>query len=91
MSEAKPIKKGNQWFWRRLMGYAQTTFSMSMLTWLAWNGRDGDLHKLIAEGCLWLLFGNFLVYVAGATTDDLLMAIKGARGLPMDAKNDRPA
>lgn len=79
--------KAHPWFWRRLMAFAQVTFSMTMLTWLAWNGvQDGNLHKLIAEGCLWLLFGNFLIYVAGATVDDLVSLVKGVKGIPEDKK-----
>ena len=68
------------------MAYAQVAFSMALLVWLAWYGRDGELHKLIAEGCLWLLFGNFVVYVSGSTVDDLVSLVKGVKGIP---DNDR--
>lgn len=61
------------------MAYAMTAFSMTMLTWLAWNGRDGELHLLIAEGCLWLLAAIFGIYVAGATTDDLISLATGVK------------
>lgn len=54
---------------------------MTMLTWLAWNGvQSGALHLLIAEGCLWLLFGLALLYVAGATTQDIIALATAVRG-----------
>ena len=63
---------------------------MTMLTYLAWHGiQDGDLHQLIAEGCLWLLFGIALIYIAGATADDLLSFARTVKGLP--DKNDPAA
>lgn len=87
MTDVPQPRRGNQWFWRRLMAYAQVAFSMTMLTWLAWNGvQSGELHKLIAEGCLWLLFGNFVVYVSGATIDDLVSLVKGVKGIPETPK-----
>ena len=88
MGDQANQRRGNQWFWRRCMAYAMTAFSMSMITWLAWNGvQDGRLHMLIGEGCLWLLGAIFLIYVAGATIDDLVSIVKGVRGIP-EAKKD---
>lgn len=63
------------------MAYAMMAFSMTMLTWLAWNGvQDGRLHILIAEGCMWLLGAIFFIYVAGASADDIITLVKGVRG-----------
>ena len=63
------------------MAYAMTAFSMSLLTWLAWNGQqDGQLHLLIASGCLWLLGAIFFIYVGAATTDDLISLASIVRG-----------
>jgi len=82
-----PERRPHSWFWRRTMAFAMTAFSMTLLTWLSWNGiQNGELHKLIAEGCMWILFGVFLVYVGGATTDDLVSLVKGVRGIPEDKK-----
>jgi hypothetical protein len=73
------------------MAYAMTAFSMSLLTWLAWYGvQEGTLHQLIANGCLWLLGAIFLIYVAGATIDDLVSIAKGWRGLPDRRDKERP-
>ena len=82
MSEGAP-RRVNSWFWRRLLTYMLTAFSMTMLVWLAWNGvQDGELHKVIAEGCLWLLFGMAFIYIGGATADDILSLARTVRGVP---------
>jgi len=92
VTEKPPIpRRGNQWFWRRCMAYAMTAFSMATVTWLTWNGvQDGRLHQMIAEGCMWLLGAIFLIYVAGATIDDLVSIAKGWRGIPDRRATERP-
>lgn len=83
-------RRNNSWFWRRLLAYALVTFSMTLLVWLSWNGvQDGRLHLLIAEGCLWLLGAVFMVYVAGATTDDLVSLTKSVRGIADNSKETK--
>jgi hypothetical protein len=69
------------------MAFAVMAFSMGIITWLAWYGiQDGRLHQMIAEGCIWLLAGVFLIYVGGATIDDLVSLVKGVRGIPDEKK-----
>lgn len=75
-------RRQNSWFWRRAMAYIMTAFCMSMLTWLALNGRDGELHILIATGSYYLLGAIFAIYVAGATFEDIITLVKGVRGVP---------
>jgi hypothetical protein len=73
------------WFWRRLLAYAVTAFSMTMLTWLAWNGvQSGELHHLIAEGCFWLLIAVFSVYCGGATMTDIIQLTRAVKGQSED-------
>ncbi len=58
-----------------------TAFCMTLLTWLAWHGvQNGELHILIANGCLWLLGAIFFIYVAGASAEDIIVLVKGVRG-----------
>lgn len=75
-------QKPSGWFWRRLMAYAMTAFSMTSLTWLMWNGlQDGRLHLLLAEGHLWILIAIFVTYVLGATIPDLITLVGSWRGV----------
>ncbi len=56
-------------------------FCMTMLTWLAWNGRDNsDLHKNIAEGCFYLMGFLTLFYVLGANVDNVTAMLPFLRG-----------
>lgn len=83
----KPMPGG--WFYRRLLTYAITAFSMCMLTWLAWNGvQNGELHRLIAEGCFWLLVAVFSLYVGGATMSDIITLTRAIKGQPEPARKD---
>ncbi len=75
-------RRSNQWFWRRSLVFIITAFCMTALTWLMWNGvQNGELHKIIAQGCMWLLAVIYITYVVGATTDDLVSLAKGVRGI----------
>ncbi len=77
------MKNPSGWFWRRSMAFIMVAFCMAMITWLAWNGiQNGELHKLIAEGCIWLLAAIFFIYVGAATTDQLVSLTRAFRGLP---------
>ena len=69
------------WRYRRTMGFAIAAYSMTSLTWLMWYGQqEGSLHKLMTEGHLWILVAIFLVYVAGATLQDVVALLGSWRG-----------
>lgn len=71
-----------------MMILSLTVFSMMMLSWLAGNGvQDGKLHLLLAEGFLWLLFGLALIYVAGATTQDIIALVTAVKGGAIAARS----
>lgn len=81
------MRRPHSWVWRRSMAFAVMAFSMGIITWLTWYGvQDGALHQMIGEGCIWLLAGVFLIYVGGATIDDLVSLVKGVRGIPENEK-----
>ena len=62
---------------------------MSVITWLAWNGvQNGELHRLIAEGCFWLLVAVFSVYVGGATFSDIITLTRAFKGQSDPQKKD---
>lgn len=74
-------RRGGQWFWRRSLVFVNTGFCMTLETWLAWYGQQGgELHKLQAEGCFWLLTGGLAIYVLGATTQDIISFVTALRG-----------
>lgn len=73
-------RRQGQWFWRRLMIMTLTVFSMTMLVWLAWHAPDDEIHRLMVQGYFWLLFGLTLLYVAGATTQDIVSLVSAVKG-----------
>ena len=76
-------RRQNQWFWRRLLIMAVSTFCMTLLVWLCWNGnQSGQLDQLIAQGCFWLLGGVVFFYVTGATAQDVISGARAVRGMP---------
>ena len=89
MPEGQPTRRQSSWFWRRSLTFIMTAFCMSLLTWITWSGTDDALRRLIANGLLWLLFGMAGIYIAGATTDDLITFARTIRGLPDKGSNAR--
>lgn len=68
---------------RRILIYATMAFCMTILTWLAWNGRDNsDLHKLIADGAYWTMGLLIVFYVLGGNLDVALQIIAARFGQP---------
>ena len=64
---------------RRILIFATMTFCMTLIVWMAWNGRDNsDIHKLIVDGCFWTMGLLVIFYVLGANID-LGLSIVAAR------------
>lgn len=83
-------RTGGGWFWRRLMAYCMTAFAMTTITWITQSGsQDGMVNRLAVEGCLWLLGSIFMIYVAGATAQDVITLTRAARGSPEPQKDDK--
>lgn len=81
MSAERRHPQKNSWFFRRVLVYAITIFSMFMISYLGFHGvADSQLHILIATGCFWLLAAVYATYVLGATTDDILTMARTVRG-----------
>lgn len=60
------------WFYRRCLIFSSFVLACAMLAYLAKYGTDGKLHLLIAEGCFWVIAADILIYVTGASADDLI-------------------
>lgn len=76
-------RRTGQWFWRRLLIFACATFCMTLLVYLVWYGnQSGELDRLIAQGCFWLLGGLVFFYVTGATAQDVIAGARAVRGMP---------
>jgi hypothetical protein len=55
---------------RRILVWAVMAFCMTLIVWMAWNGRDNsDIHKLIVDGCFFLIGLVVVFYVLGANID----------------------
>lgn len=80
---------------RRVLVYTTMTFCMTLIVWMAWNGRDNsDLHKLIVDGCFWTMGLLVLFYVLGANIDLALNIVATRFGAqqqqPQRRANDVP-
>ena len=74
-------RRSNSWFWRRSMAYIMMVFCMTTVTWITQLGaQEGTVNKMTVEACFWLMGAIFLVYVASATTDDLISLARILRG-----------
>lgn len=63
----------NAWTYRRWLIFLSFFYSCAQLAYLsAYGNPTSELHQLIAEGCLWIIFADILIYVTGASADDLI-------------------
>lgn len=81
---------------RRILIYATMAFCMTLIVWMAWNGRDNsDIHKLIVDGCFFSMNLLVLFYVLGANIDLALNILaarfgSGQQAPPQRREADRP-
>lgn len=64
-----------------MMMFSVVAVCCALEVWLAWYGQQsGELHRLQAEGCFYIMGGITFVYVGAATAQDVIALVKAFRG-----------
>lgn len=80
----------NAWYYRRWLIFSSFAYACAQLAYLSHFGvHDSELHQLIAEGCLWIIAVDLLVYVTGASADDLIALRLGQQRVPKTRAEDK--